>query len=207
MEHILKYFPNLTETQKNQFELLDPLYREWNDKINVISRKDIDNLYLHHVLHSLAIAKFIQFKDGTKIIDLGTGGGFPGIPLAILFPQCQFTLVDSIAKKMTVVNAVVEGLGLTNVRSQVGRVEELKQKYDFVVTRAVAKIDKLLPWSRKVLAKNQHNLYPNGLIALKGDLKEELKLIPKFEYKESIHIPKYFNEHFFDEKYVFYVQG
>jgi 16S rRNA (guanine527-N7)-methyltransferase len=207
LELILKYFPELTDIQIKQFEALGPLYEEWNSKINVISRKDIDNLYLHHVLHSLAIAKFIQFKPGTKIIDLGTGGGFPGIPLAILFPECHFTLVDSINKKITVVNAVAEALELKNVTAKTGRVEELKTKCDFVVTRAVAKIDKLLPWSRKVLKDNHLNLYPNGLIALKGDLTEELKLIPKFEYKEKEHILKYFNDPYFEEKYVLYVQG
>lgn len=207
MELIRKYFPDLNEKQMHQFDALEDLYREWNEKINVISRKDIDNLYLHHVLHSLAIAKFIQFKAGTKIIDLGTGGGFPGIPLAILFPDCFFTLVDSIKKKITVVDAVVEALELKNVQTKNARVEELKDKYDFVVTRAVAKIDILLPWARKVLAKQQINMYPNGLIALKGNMTEEIKLLPKFEYKEIVHIPKYFNEHYFEEKYLVYVQG
>lgn len=204
---IIKYFPVLTDKQKDQFGQLDGLYREWNDKINVISRKDIDNLYMHHILHSLAIAKFMQFKDGTKIIDLGTGGGFPGIPLAILFPECQFTLVDSINKKIIVTAAIAEALELQNVTAKTARVEELKEKCDFVVTRAVAKIDKLLPWSRKVLTNAQQNIYPNGLIALKGDLKEEIKLLPKYEYRESVHILKYFNEPYFEEKYVLYVQG
>lgn len=207
MELLRKYFPDLNAQQIGQFAALEGLYRDWNEKINVISRKDIDNLYLHHVLHSLAIAKFIQFKPGTKIIDLGTGGGFPGIPLAIIFPECHFTLVDSIRKKITVVDAVAEALGLTNVQTKNARVEELKDKCDFVVTRAVAKIDMLLPWSRKVLAKQQTNMYPNGLIALKGDMKEEIKLIPKFEYKEMVHIPRYFNEFYFEEKYLVYVQG
>ncbi|MBK7698353.1 MAG: 16S rRNA (guanine(527)-N(7))-methyltransferase RsmG [Saprospiraceae bacterium] len=207
MDIILKYFPNLSDTQKAQFAALDVIYREWNEKINVISRKDIDNLYTHHILHSLAIAKFITFKDGTKIIDLGTGGGFPGIPLAILFPNCQFLLVDSINKKLHVINAVVEELNLTNVTTKHARVEEMKDKCDFVVTRAVAKVDKLLPWSRKVLSSSQKNLYPNGLIALKGDLREELNLLPKFEYRETAQITKYFNEPYFEEKYLLYVQG
>ena len=207
MDIILKYFPNLSDTQKAQFAALDVIYREWNEKINVISRKDIDNLYTHHILHSLAIAKFITFKDGTKIIDLGTGGGFPGIPLAILFPNCQFLLVDSINKKLHVINAVVEELNLTNVTTKHARVEEMKDKCDFVVTRAVAKVDKLLPWSRKVLSSSQKNLYPNGLIALKGDLREELNLLPKFEYRETSQITKYFNEPYFEEKYLLYVQG
>ena len=207
LDIILKYFPNLSDTQKAQFAALDVIYREWNEKINVISRKDIDNLYTHHILHSLAIAKFITFKDGTKIIDLGTGGGFPGIPLAILFPNCQFLLVDSINKKLHVINAVVEELNLTNVTTKHARVEEMKDKCDFVVTRAVAKVDKLLPWSRKVLSSSQKNLYPNGLIALKGDLREELNLLPKFEYRETSQITKYFNEPYFEEKYLLYVQG
>lgn len=204
---IFNYFPNLTETQKAQFEVLETVYREWNEKINVVSRKDIDNLCVHHILHSLAIAKFIDFKPGTKIVDLGTGGGFPGIPLAIMFPECSFTLVDSIQKKITVAQAVAEAAGLKNVQTLHGRVEEMKEKFDFVVTRAVAKIDVLLPWCRKVLSKSHKNMYPNGLIALKGDLKEEIKLLPKFEYRESVHINKYFNEPYFEEKYVLYVQG
>jgi 16S rRNA (guanine527-N7)-methyltransferase len=204
---ILAYFPDLSDKQKHQMEALDDLYREWNEKINVISRKDIDNLYLHHVLHSLAIARFIQFQPGSRILDLGTGGGFPGIPLAILFPACSFTLVDSIAKKITVVREVVTALQLENVTARVGRAEEVKEKYDFVVTRAVAKIDKLLPWSRKLLSKEQKNIYPNGLIALKGDLREELKLLPKFEYRETVAIQKYFQEPYFEEKYILYVQG
>lgn len=209
MEYIIKHFPGLTDIQIKQFEALDGLYKEWNEKINVISRKDIDNLYLHHVLHSLAIAKFIQFKPGTKIIDLGTGGGFPGIPLAILFPDCQFLLTDSINKKITVVNAVIDSLELKNVVGRHTRIEDIKkEKFDFVVTRAVAKVDKLLPWSRKVLNTKDHsNLYPNGLIALKGHLKDELKLIPKFEYKETMHLLKYFPYEFFEEKYLLYIQA
>ncbi len=207
MERILTYFPDISGVQKTQLAALDALYREWNEKINVISRKDIDNLYLHHVLHSLAIARFIQFRPGTKIIDLGTGGGFPGIPLAIIFPECSFTLADSIGKKITVVEAVAEALGLKNVKAVHGRVEEMKEKYDFVVTRAVARVDKLLPWARRVLSKNQINLYPNGLIALKGDLKEELALLPKFEYREVVPISKYFQEPYFEGKYLLYVQG
>jgi 16S rRNA (guanine527-N7)-methyltransferase len=207
LELIRKYFPNLSQPQLQQFEALEALYKDWNEKINVISRKDIDNLYLHHVLHSMAIAKFITFKEGTKIVDLGTGGGFPGIPLAILFPECEFTLVDSINKKITVTTAIAEAIHLENVITKTARVEELKDKFDFVVTRAVAKVDKLLPWSRKVLSANHKNMYPNGLIALKGDLKEEIKLLPKYEYREMVHILKYFNDPYFEEKYVLYVQG
>lgn len=207
MERILSYFPSLTEHQQWQLAALDDLYREWNEKINVISRKDIDNLYLHHVLHSLAIARFIQFSPGTKIVDLGTGGGFPGIPLAILFPESNFTLVDSIGKKITVVDAIATALDLKNVKAVHGRVEEMKDKYDFVVTRAVARLDKLLLWARKVLSKKQSNLYPNGLIALKGDLKEELAVLPKYEYREVVPISSYFQEPYFEEKFLLYVQG
>ncbi|HRO09769.1 MAG TPA: 16S rRNA (guanine(527)-N(7))-methyltransferase RsmG [Saprospiraceae bacterium] len=207
MERIHKYFPNLTPEQADQFSRLDGLYREWNDKINVISRKDIDNLYLHHILHSLAIERFITFKDGSHILDLGTGGGLPGIPLAILFPNCTFTLIDSIRKKTVVTQSIVESLGLTNVSVKVGRAEELKEKYDFVVTRAVAKVDVLLPWVRKVLSSKHQNIYPNGLIALKGNLREELKLIKKHEYREVIAITQYFDDPYFEDKYILYIQG
>jgi 16S rRNA (guanine527-N7)-methyltransferase len=207
LERILAYFPDLTEHQKEQLAALYDLYKDWNEKINVISRKDIDNLYLHHVLHSLAIARFIQFKPGTKVLDLGTGGGFPGIPLAILFPECSFMLVDSIGKKIVVVDAVCTALDLKNVQAKHGRVEEMKDKYDFVVTRAVARLDKLLPWARKVLSNKQSNLYPNGLIALKGDLKDELAVLPKYEYREVVPISSYFQESYFEEKYLLYVQG
>ena len=204
---ILKYFPDISARQSSQFEELMSIYREWNDKINVISRKDIDNLYLHHVLHSLAIAKFIQFKQGSSILDLGTGGGFPGIPLAILFPDVKFTLIDGTQKKITVVKAVAESLGLENVESKAVRAEDLKEKFDFIVTRAVAKADQLLLWSRKLISGKQQNIYPNGIIALKGNIKEELKLIPRHEYKEIHPISKYFEEPYFEEKYVVYIQG
>ncbi|MFZ1703766.1 MAG: 16S rRNA (guanine(527)-N(7))-methyltransferase RsmG [Saprospiraceae bacterium] len=204
---IHSYFPNLTPEQKHQFGLLEALYKEWNDKINVISRKDIDNLYIHHVLHSLAIAKFVSFTPETKIFDLGTGGGFPGIPLAILFPECQFTLADGTLKKIKVVNEVIEGLQLKNAEGIAKRAEEVKGKFDYVVTRAVAKIDVLIPWSRRLIHQKHKNLYPNGLIALKGDLTEELKLLPKFEYREIIPISKYFVEPYFQEKFILYVQA
>lgn len=207
LEYILKYFPQLTIQQREQFAKLDALYQDWNAKINVISRKDIDNLYLHHILHSLAIEQFITFKSGTSILDLGTGGGFPGIPLAIMFPDCQFTLIDSIRKKTVVAQAIAEDLGLINVKVVVGRAEELKEKFDFVVTRAVAKVDLLLPWTRKVLSQKHKNVYPNGLIALKGNLKEELKLLKKHEYKEIVQVTKYFNEPYFEDKFILYVQG
>jgi len=204
---VFKYFSELTETQKNRFAMLGPLYREWNAKINVISRKDIDNLYLHHVLHSLAIAGFIIFKPGTRIVDLGTGGGFPGIPLAILFPDCHFTLTDSVRKKITVVDAVIEALELKNAESRNSRIEDLKEKFDFVVTRAVAKADQLIPWSCRILSGKQNNIYPNGLIALKGDPREELKLISRNEYREVIPVTNYFSEPYFEEKFLLYIQG
>lgn len=209
MELILKYFPNLTSEQIHQFEQLLPLYRDWNQKINVISRKDIDNLYLHHVLHTLSIAKYIQFKQGTKILDLGTGGGFPGIPLAILFPEVSFQLVDSINKKLDVIRAISEEIGLKNVTTQHTRVEEIKGiKFDFVVTRAVAPMSKLIQWSRKHVSDKHKNIIPNGIIALKGgNLRAELKEIRKGEYYETIKILDYFKEPFFVEKHIVYFQG
>jgi 16S rRNA (guanine527-N7)-methyltransferase len=209
MEIIKKYFPNINETQEVQFAQLFELYREWNEKINVISRKDIENLYVHHVLHSLAIAKFITFKSGTKILDLGTGGGFPGVPLAIMFPECEFLLVDSINKKLTVINEVSTAIGLMDIETRHIRVEEIKkEKFDFVVTRAVATIDKLFHWSRKHLSTKHINAFPNGIIALKGiNLKDEMKLLPKGEYFETVPLRKYFKEEFFEEKALVYVQG
>lgn len=207
MESILKYFSHLDDKQRHQIELLMPLYQEWNSQINVISRKDIENLYLHHVLHSLAIAKFIDFVPNTHILDLGTGGGFPGIPLAILFPECQFLLVDSIGKKLKVVEHVIEALELQNVKINHSRVEDIKTKHDFVVSRAVAKIDLLLPWARKVLHFKHKNLYPNGLIALKGDIRKEIALVPKYEYIEVTPLTKYFQEEYFIEKSLLYIQG
>jgi 16S rRNA (guanine527-N7)-methyltransferase len=206
-QKIFQYFPSLTNQQVQQIEALEGLYKEWNDKINVISRKDIDNLYEHHVLHSLAIARFISFTPGTKIFDLGTGGGFPGIPLSILFPECQFTLADGTAKKIVVVNEVIRQLNLNNAKGVAKRAEEVKEKFDFVVTRAVAKIDKLLPWSRRLIHHNHKNSYPNGLIALKGNIKEEINLLDKHEYREIIPIQQYFSETFFEEKFIVYVQA
>ncbi|NNE28567.1 MAG: 16S rRNA (guanine(527)-N(7))-methyltransferase RsmG [Saprospiraceae bacterium] len=216
MNSILKYFPNLSEKQQAQFAQLPGLYKEWNEQINVISRKDIDNLEVHHVLHSLSIARLINFKPGSRILDLGTGGGFPGIPLAILFPEVQFSLIDARGKKIKVVNAVAGEIGLKNVEAKHIRAEELipkKEKnkdafrFDFVITRAVASLDQLIHWSTPLIqTKDQHAL-PNGLIALKGgNLKAEIKAIPKGTYSEVTPIHKLFPEPFFEEKYLVYVQ-
>lgn len=209
MELIKKYFPDLNELQESQFSQLFDLYKDWNEKINVISRKDIDNLYLHHVLHSLAIAKYINIKPNTSIVDLGTGGGFPGIPLAILFPEVEFLLVDSIGKKIKVVEEVCTAIGLKNVKSLHGRVEEIKgQKFDFVITRAVANMLQLVTWSRKLISQKHINIVPNGIIALKGgNIKEELKEIPRGEYYEVVPLKEYFDEEFFEEKVLVYFQG
>jgi 16S rRNA (guanine527-N7)-methyltransferase len=188
--------------------MLWDLYQEWNAKINVISRKDIDNLYVHHVLHAMAIAKFINFKSGTKVLDLGCGGGFPGIPLAIFFPHVQFHLIDGTKKKITVVNEVANALGLENCKGEQIRAEESKgAKYDFVVTRAVATVDKLLPWSRRLLHHNHQNALPNGLITLKGNVDQEVKLLTPNEYYEVVPIHKWFDEPFFVDKFILYVQG
>ena len=168
MNIIQKYFTNLTGLQAEQFAQLEALYNDWNAKINVISRKDIQNLYEHHVLHSLGIAKVVNFKDGTTVMDLGTGGGFPGIPLAILFPNVQFHLVDSIGKKVKVANEVATAIGLKNVKFSHARAEEIKEQYDFVVTRAVMPMVDLMKVARKNIKKEQHNAVPNGIIALKG---------------------------------------
>ena len=209
MTEILKYFLNLTPEQQNQFAALLPLYTEWNEKINVVSRKDIDNLNLHHVLHSLAIAKIMGFKDGSHILDLGTGGGFPGIPLAILYPSVNFLLVDSTAKKIRVVQEVTTALGLKNVEAQHIRVEDIKGvQFDFVVTRAVTSLDQLFRWSRRLI-KNKHiNILPNGILALKGgNIREEIKALGKGQYVEVTPISKFFAEDYFEEKVVAYVQG
>ncbi len=207
MKLIQQYFPNLTAKQISQFDQLPELYKEWNEKINVVSRKDIDNLDVRHILHSLAIAKFVQFSPSGKVLDLGTGGGFPGIPLAILFPKTQFTLVDSRGKKIMVVNEIVEALGLKNVKAIHGRAEELKDKFDFVVTRAVAKLPQLMQWIHKLITLEQQHAVPNGLIALKGgNIKAEIKSLGKKAYAEHYKVYLFFPEEFFEEKYVVYVQ-
>lgn len=208
MELLLKYFPKLSDKQKLQFESLLPLYKEWNDKINVVSRKDIENLYLHHVLHSLSIAKFITFKPGATFLDLGTGGGFPGIPLAIFFPKSKFTLIDGTGKKVKVVEEIANAINLDNVTPLHKRAEEHKGKYDFVLSRAVTDLDQLLRWSRRLISStHQHNI-PNGLITLKGgNVKDEIKTLGKKEYTESYKLIKWFDDPFFDEKFLIYVQG
>ena len=205
MDCILKYFPNLTDTQKSQFAKLQQLYADWNEKVNVISRKDIDNLYVNHVLHSLAIAKIISFTDGTRLLDVGTGGGFPGIPLAIMFPQCQFRLIDSIGKKITVVNAVIEVVGLTNARGEQIRVEQVKEKSDFVISRAVTRFDSFYNMTRKCVSPEGNNQLPNGIIYLKGgDFDDELKTINR---KTTIYnISDYFDEPFFETKKIIHVE-
>lgn len=200
MDLILKYFPNLSEVQRLQFEKLYDLYIEWNAKINVVSRKDIDDLYLRHVLHSLGIAKVQSFKDGSKILDVGTGGGFPGIPLAILYPKCNFHLVDSINKKLKVVNAVAEGLGLTNVKTTHSRVEAIDDQFDFIVSRAVTAMPAFVGWVKtKVKKKSEHEL-KNGILYLKGgDLSEELEAFSK---ATLYPLTDYFEESFFETKKV-----
>ena len=205
MELILKYFPRLTEKQKEQFAALYDLYTDWNSKINVISRKDITNLYEHHVLHSLGIAKVINFTPGTHVMDLGTGGGFPGIPLAILFPETNFHLVDSIGKKIKVGQAVAEAIGLKNVTFRHCRAEEEKQQFDFVVSRAVMPLADLIKIIKKNISPKQQNALPNGLICLKGGELEH-ETMP-FKHKTVIHsLSENFEEEFFETKKVVYSQ-
>ena len=198
-----KYFPNLTEKQYQQLAMLPDLYADWNEKINVISRKDIENITEKHILHSLAIAKIIQFKPEIKILDVGTGGGFPGIPLAIMFPECEFHLVDSIAKKIKVVSEVSKAIGLTNVKAEQIRAETLKDKYDFVVSRAVTAFPEFLNWVKKNISNQNHNDLSNGILYLKGgDLSDELR---GFERQITLFdISSYFSENFFETKQVVY---
>ncbi|HLT53695.1 MAG TPA: 16S rRNA (guanine(527)-N(7))-methyltransferase RsmG [Flavobacteriaceae bacterium] len=203
MELILKYFNTLTPLQVSQFEKLEALYKDWNSKINVISRKDIDELYLKHVLHALGIAKVIQFAPGTKILDVGTGGGFPGIPLAIMFPECSFHLVDSINKKLTVVNEVATALELHNVKTTHSRVEAIHDTYDFIVSRAVTAMPEFVKWVRNKVAKKEHNTLKNGILYLKGgDLTEELQV---FTNIQLFDLHNYFEEPFFETKKVVYL--
>lgn len=204
MDIITNYFPGLSETQLRQYAALGDLYTEWNAKINVISRKDIGNLYEHHVLHSLGIAKVIHFKPGTELMDLGTGGGFPGIPLAILFPECRFHLVDSIGKKVRVAMEVAQSIGLENVTFSHARAEEIKTKYDFVVSRAVMPLPDLIKIVRKNIASVQHNALPNGLLCLKGG--ELAGEIAPFKQKAmEWNLSDYFAEDYFETKKVVFV--
>jgi len=204
VKEIKNIFPALNDQQTTQFEALYELYKEWNSKINVISRKDIDNLYLHHVLHSLAIARYITFAPGTTIMDVGTGGGFPGIPLAIFFPESRFLLLDSIGKKIRVVREVADAIGLTNVEAIHSRAEEEKRKYHFVVSRAVMPLPELIRIIRKNIAKEQINALPNGIICLKGgDLTAELH--PFRQVAEEVPLINYFSDPFFRTKKLVYV--
>ena len=201
---ILKYFPEITPTQIEQFSKMGKLYPEWNAKINVISRKDIDNLYMNHILHSLSIAKFFTPADGTTFLDMGTGGGFPGIPLATMFPNCQFHLIDRIGKKIKVAMSIAEEIGLKNVTFQHGDIGECRKKYDFVVSRAVMRLDELLPLIRKNISKENKNKYQNGLICLKGGvLDDEMAAVnyPVIDFP----ITEFFNEPFFETKKIIYV--
>lgn len=204
MQIILKYFPNLTPKQIELFEQLEPLYAEWNAQINVISRKDFSEFYERHVLHSLGIAKFTKFTPGSKILDVGTGGGFPGIPLAILYPKVQFHLVDSIGKKIKVVNKVADSLRLINVKAEQIRAEQLKDNYDFVVSRAVTRLPEFVKWVRKNVSKKQKNAIPNGIIYLKGgDLSEETAPFKKNIFIQNL--AEYFDEEFFETKKVLHL--
>ncbi len=208
MDILLKYFPDLSQIQQEQFKSFCELFKDWNSKINLISRKDIENLMIHHVLHSLAIAKNNSFVASSRLIDLGTGGGFPGIPLAILMQDVEFTLIDSIGKKIMVVNDILKELKIVNARGIHARAEDHKEKYDFVITRAVADISKLMPRTRSVISKTHKNALPNGLIALKGaTYLDEIKSTGTRVYYEATPISNYFDEEYFKEKYIIYYQA
>ena len=201
---ISQYFPNLSAEQQQQYDALEALYRDWNEKINVISRKDIDNLYEHHVLHSLAIAKVIRFKPGTRILDFGTGGGFPGIPLAILFPECEFKLIDGTGKKIRVAQEVCQAVGLRNCHPEHLRGEDERGQFDFIVSRAVMPLPDLVKLMRKNISKQQHNALPNGILCLKGgDLQAEVR--PFHKIVETTDISTFFREPWFKEKNVIYL--
>ena len=206
VELLLKYFPDLSPEQKTQFERLESLYGVWNAQINVISRKDTDNFYERHVLHSLAIAKVMPFADGSKILDIGTGGGFPGIPLAILFPNCNFFLVDSIGKKVKVVDEVAKALGLKNVRSAHERAENIKEEFDFIVSRAVTAMPTFINWTKGKFLKKNNNPLKNGILYLKGgDLKEEMATVKKAA--QYFNLSDFYTEEFFETKKVVYVRN
>ena len=203
MKTLKKYFPELTAHQIKQFEQLEDLYKEWNAQINVVSRKDIDELYLRHVLHSLAIAKVQPFVDGAAVLDIGTGGGFPGIPLAILFPEANFYLVDSIGKKIKVVNEVVSALGLQNVKAEHQRAEKVKEQFDFIVSRAVTNMNDFVKWTKGKIKKKSNHELKNGILYLKGgDLTEELSAFPK---ATLFDLSNYFEEDFFETKKVVHI--
>ena len=204
MELIEKYFTKLSERQRHQLAALEGLYREWNEKINVISRKDIDNLYLHHVLHSMAIGRFVNFRPGTEVLDFGTGGGFPGIPLAILFPECQFTLIDGTGKKIRVAQEVCQAIGLSNCKPEHRRGEEERGHYEFVVSRAVMPLPDLVKIVRKNISRTQRNALPNGIICLKGgDVQSEIQ--PFRKIAEVSEVSQWFDEEWFKEKHCIYV--
>lgn len=204
MELIEKYFTKLSERQRHQLAALEGLYREWNEKINVISRKDIDNLYLHHVLHSMAIGRFVNFRPSTEVLDFGTGGGFPGIPLAILFPECQFTLIDGTGKKIRVAQEVCQAIGLSNCKPEHRRGEEERGHYEFVVSRAVMPLPDLVKIVRKNISRTQRNAIPNGIICLKGgDVQSEIQ--PFRKIAEVSEVSQWFDEEWFKEKHCIYV--
>lgn len=209
MDILLKYFPNLTEQQQQQYAKCFDLYKEWNEKINVISRKDIDSLFEKHVLHSLAIAKFVSFRPDTHVLDIGTGGGFPGVPLSIFFPEVSFTLCDSIAKKITVAESISEALELQNTDFVIGRVEQLKEKFDFIVSRAVAPCEQLYRWTQGYIEEKNTNPKFNGYLLLKGgDLKEEIKALKQLNKKlivEEFPLTTWFDEPFFETKKLVYI--
>lgn len=204
MDSIIKYFPTITDEQRHQYEQLFELYKDWNSKINVISRKDIDNLYEHHVLHSLAIAKALRFKNGTKIMDFGCGGGFPGIPLAIMFPECQFKLIDGTGKKIRVCQEIASAIGLKNVMAEHLRGEDETGKFDFIVSRAVMPLPDMVKIVRKNVSKEQHNAMPNGIFCLKGgNLQSEIH--PFKNIVEQTDLSSFFNEEWFKEKHLIYL--
>ena len=207
-EIIISQFPELSSTQLDQLSRMGSFYEAWNQKINLISRKDVEHLYLKHILHSMLVSKWITFKSGSQILDAGTGGGFPGIPLAILFPQVEFHLVDSVRKKIGAVDALSAELGLVNVRSTHQRVESLQDTYDFVMARAVAKIEIIRKWTRRLIKPDQSNAIPNGWLLLKGgNLTQELNELPRGSYYEKIELARYCEDPYFDEKYLIYLQA